>query len=219
MRTQQMKRLMIMAVGLLCLAGTATTQTYNVTVTNLTASQIFTPLLFVSHSPAVSLFQVGESASVELEEVAEGGSTMALSDFLGASGMVADIQAATDVLAPGQSVTMPLTTAAGMNDISVVGMLIPTNDAFVALNGVEAPETSATFRVPAYDAGTEANDENCMHIPGPPFACTGEGFNASRDGAENFVHIHRGIHGIMNLDAAVYDWRNPVAQITIELAP
>lgn len=219
MQTRQMKRLTIMAVVLLSLAGTAMAQTYNVTVTNITASQILTPLLFVSHSPAVGLFQVGAPASVELEHVAEAGDTMPLQMLLGASGATAAIQALTDVLPPGESVTVPLTVAAGMDHISVVGMLVPTNDAFVALNGVVAPEESATFRVPAYDAGTEANDENCMHIPGPPFACTGEGFNASREGAEGFVHIHRGIHGMMDLDAAVYDWRNPVAQITIELAP
>ncbi len=219
MRMQRMKRLMIMAAGLLCLAGTAMAQTYNVTVTNLSANQIFTPLLLVSHSADVSLFQVGSAASVELEWVAEAGNTMPLHDALVASRTTADIQTLTDVLAPGQSVTVPLATAAGMNHVSVVGMLVPTNDAFVALNGALAPQESATFRVPAYDSGTEANDENCMHIPGPPFACTGEGFNESREGAEGFVHIHRGIHGIMDLDASVYDWRNPVAQITLQLAP
>ncbi len=216
---KRMKRLIIMAAVLLGLAGTAMAQTYNVTVTNITASQIFTPLLFVSHSHDLQLFQVGQSASVELEHVAEAGDTMPLPMALAATGMTADIQALMDVLPPGASVTVPLMTAEGMDHISVVGMLVPTNDAFVALNSVHVPEASATVRVPAYDSGTEANDENCMHIPGPPFACTGEGFNQSREGAEGFVHIHRGIHGIMDLDASVYDWRNPVAQITIELAP
>jgi hypothetical protein len=29
------------------------------------------------------------------------------------------------------------------------------------------------------------------------------------------VHIHRGTHGIGDLDADRYDWRNPVARITV----
>ncbi|MCU7818248.1 MAG: hypothetical protein KZQ57_05120, partial [gamma proteobacterium symbiont of Lucinoma myriamae] len=32
---------------------------------------------------------------------------------------------------------------------------------------------------------------------------------------EGFVHINRGIHGIGDLAADVYDWHNPVAKITI----
>ncbi len=220
MRTQRMKRLMIMAVAVLSLAGTAMAQTvYNVTITNITAAQVFTPLAVVSHSPAVGLFQIGQAASVELEHVAESGDTAPLATALGASGAALDIQALTDVLPPGQSVTVPLMVTDEMNLISVVGMLVPTNDAFVALNGAPAPATTVRFRVPAYDAGTEANDESCLSIPGPPSVCQGEGFNASRDGAEGFVHIHRGIHGVMDLTASVYDWRNPVAEITVELAP
>jgi hypothetical protein len=218
MITPRMKRLIMMAVGLLSLAGTATAQTYNVTVTNITASQVFTPLLFVSHIHDMQLFQVGEAASGELEQVAEAGDTMPLRMALEATGMTADIQALMEPLPPGKSVTVPVITTEDMSHISIVGMLVPTNDAFVALNSARVPETSETVRVPAYDAGTEANDENCMHIPGPPTVCTGEGFNESRDGAEGFVHIHRGIHGIMDLNTSVYDWRNPVAQITIELA-
>jgi hypothetical protein len=94
-------------------------------------------------------------------------------------------------------------------------MLIPTNDAFVALNGIEAPVGNKTLTLfaPAYDAGTEANDELCASIPGP--VCGGEGFNASRAGAEGFVHIHAGIQGIGDLSPAMYDWQNPVARITI----
>lgn len=218
MTTPRMKRLIMMAVGLLSLAGTATAQTYNVTVTNLTASQVFTPLLFVSHTHDMHLFQVGEAASVELEQVAEAGDTMPLRTALEATGMTADMQALMEPLPPGQSVTVAVMTTEEMSHISVVGMLVPTNDAFVALNSLHVPETSETLRVPAYDAGTEANDEACATIPGPPTVCMGEGFNASREGAEGFVHIHRGIHGIMDLVASVYDWRNPVAQITVELA-
>ncbi len=36
---------------------------------------------------------------------------------------------------------------------------------------------------------------------------------------EDYVHVHAGIHGIGNLPAADRDWRNPVAQITIQRVP
>ncbi|MCH6583458.1 MAG: hypothetical protein E2O37_00035 [Proteobacteria bacterium] len=67
---------------------------------------------------------------------------------------------------------------------------------------------------PAYDAGSETNDESCANIPGPPDGCTGAGVSPDDDG-EGYVHIHAGIHGISDLIAADRDWRNPVARITI----
>lgn len=48
-------------------------------------------------------------------------------------------------------------------------MLVTTNDAFAALNGVRLPRRGSTsFSSVAYDAGSEANTENCSDIPGPP---------------------------------------------------
>lgn len=44
--------------------------------------------------------------------------------------------------------------------------------------------------------------------------CGGEGFNEEE--GEGYVHIHAGVHGIGDLDAAEYDWRNPVARIVIQ---
>ncbi|MEZ5601637.1 MAG: hypothetical protein R3F36_12070 [Candidatus Competibacteraceae bacterium] len=55
---------------------------------------------------------------------------------------------------------------------------------------------------------------NCaLSIPGP--LCGGEG-GSPNVGGEGFVHIHAGIHGIGDLNAADYDWRNPVATVTVE---
>jgi hypothetical protein len=116
------------------------------------------------------------------------------------------------------SATVVVRTSGRYNHVSVAGMLIPTNDGFVALNGAEGPkfwERSEIYLAPAWDAGTEANDEDCDSIPGPPGVCGGEGFNGSREGAEGFVHIHSGIYGSPNLDGRVRDWRNPVARIVI----
>ena len=67
--------------------------------------------------------------------------------------------------------------------------------------------------MPAYDAGTEVNDEKCENIPGPP--CDDKGANGVEEGG--VVHIHNGIHGIGGdgVEPAEHDWRNPVAKITV----
>jgi len=212
----------VIAAGCLLLAAGAAMaqQTYDVTVTNLTAHQVFTPLLIASHPHDTQLFQVGQPASEALEQMAEGGDTSALATELMTTGGALSIVALTEPLLPGAtSAPVQITTDLAASHISVIGMLVPTNDGFVALNSAHIPETSETLRVPAYDAGTEANDELCANIPGPPDVCAGEPFNPSREGAEGFVHIHRGMHGSPDLDAATYDWRNPVAQITIQVTP
>ena len=97
-------------------------------------------------------------------------------------------------------------------------MLIPTNDGFFAVNGIEGPSDNQTLTVysPAYDAGSEVNDELCSNIPGPFFGeCGGPGGGGKPGGGEGYVHIHAGIHGIGDLTAAARDWRNPVAKIVI----
>ena len=93
-----------------------------------------------------------------------------------------------------------------------------TNDAFYAVRGVKIPYFGTrTVLSPGYDSGTEGNNENCRAIPGPP--CGNPGVRVMA-GAEGFVHIHAGVHGIgpdfpRGLDPAQHDWRNPMAKITI----
>ncbi len=196
-------------------------QTFEVTITNLTRGQTFTPILVASHKAGVHLFTLGQSASVELERLAEAGDTGPLAALLSASLQVRDVQVTAGPLPPGGSVKVTVAAGGHAGHLSVAAMLVPTNDGFFALNDVEGPgsERVLTLFSPAYDAGTEANDELCSHIPGPPAICQGEGFNASREGAEGYVHIHAGIHGIGDLKAADSDWRNPVAKITIRRIP
>ena len=212
----------IVCVGWFSAVQTTASETdahYEVTITNLTAHQIFTPILVVTHTRRLALFRPGQPASQALEMLAEGGDTMPLMDVLHArSDMVLDAVNSGGVLPPGESVTVKVQTEGDFNRVSVAAMLIPTNDAFMALRGVVGPMQmgqTVTRSVPVYDAGTEHNDQLCDHIPGPPDVCAGEGFNPSHDGAEGFVHIHRGIHETGDLSPATYDWRNPGARIRI----
>jgi hypothetical protein len=185
---------------------------YEVTITNLTHSINFTPILVASHRKGVMIFEAGSAASSELTAIAEGGNTAPLAAALSADEH-ADVQNSGGLLGPGESVTVVVRTDEDARRISVASMMLPTNDGFIAIQNIKAPKKgSKTVYSPGYDAGTEPNDEVCANIPGP--TCQGEGPSPEVDG-EGYVHINRGIHGIGDLAADVYDWRNPVAKITI----
>lgn len=185
---------------------------YSVTITNITSGQTFTPLLVVTHNDSVRLFETGEPASGELATLAESGDIAPLAALL--DSLRHDVFATASsggLLGPGESVTVEIRARFRFNRISIAGMLIPTNDSFVALNAVHLPFRDRSWTVPAYDAGSEFNDELCANIPGP--VCGGAG-NSVEDG-EGYVHISRGISGIGDLEPSAYDWRNPVARIDV----
>lgn len=184
---------------------------YEVTVTNMTRGQVFTPVLVATHKKGVNLFTEGEPASDELAHLAEGGEVAPLAEMLEAMpdrvGAVA--VSSGGPFGAGESVTVQVPYIKKFNRMSLASMLAITNDGFVALNDVPALGMRES---PVYDAGSELNDELVDHIPGPG----GEGYNS--EGGEGFVHIHAGIHGIGDLGAPEnLDWRNPAAKISSRL--
>lgn len=196
-----------------CAEAWSSDNVYQVTITNLTRGQTFTPILVASHRSGVSLFETGASAGEEISAIAEGGDVVPLSEVLDANKKVAEVKNSGGTLPPGESVTVEV-SARGANRISLAAMLVPTNDTFVALRDVRAPRFgSVTYRAVAYDAGSETNNEECDSIPAGG-ECAGEGVSLDDDG-EGFVHISAGIHGIGDLTPETYDWRNPVADVTI----
>jgi len=191
-----------------------------VTITNITSDQIFSPPLVVSHDKRVSLFTLGEPASEELASLAEDGMTGPLADLLDGATGVLDIAVADGMVFPGESITVEVGITPRQSLISLAGMMVSTNDAFFALNGVGVELRGyQPFRLVtaarAYDAGSEANTESCEHIPGPP--CGNPGVRVP-EGSEGFVYVHSGIHGIGDLEPSMKDWNNPVAVITIQRA-
>lgn len=188
---------------------------YEVTITNLTRAQVFTPILVASHRNGVHIFEAGSAASTELAALAEGGDVAPLTGVLEADRKVVDVENSGDLLMPGASVTVKVKAKRGAKKISLASMMIPTNDSFIALNAVNVPKNrkSTVFYSPAYDAGSEPNDESCLNIPGP--VCEGEGGSPGADG-EGYVHISGGIHGIADLAPETYGWHNPTAKIVIE---
>jgi hypothetical protein len=191
---------------------------YEITVTNVTRGQTFTPILVATHKAGVRLFELGQPASAELATLAEEGNTAPLAAALSAMPAVKDVASSGAMLPPGESVTITVSTQGAFDRVSLAAMLIPTNDAFFALNDVDGPRgrSATTLFAPAYDAGSELNDELCVSIPGPSFTeCGGPGGGGMPGGGEGYVHIHAGIHGIGDFAAADRDWRNPVARITV----
>ena len=192
-------------------------RTYEVTIVNVTKGQVFSPPVLVTHSSDVALFEVGTPALVELALVAEDGAGQPLVDLVEGLPQVFEAQATSAPLMPGASAVYSIDGSRNKGVLSVVGMLVNTNDAFFAIDSVDLPRfrgSSRSYYASAYDAGSEGNNEDCAFIPGP--ACpAGSGNARSTADAEGYVHIHNGVHGIADLAASAYDWRNPVARITI----
>jgi hypothetical protein len=185
---------------------------YEVTITNITRGQVITPPIVISHDNTFELFSLGAPAIPELATMAEEGDSAPLQGYLGTLSSVFDFTAASGPLMPGESVTLEIRARGKFREISSAGMLASSNDAFFAVRGLRISYSrERTAEGEAYDAGSEANKETCEFIPGPP--CGNHVHDT--DEAEGYVHVHAGIQGIGDLDPAVFDWRNPVAEIRI----
>lgn len=214
-------------------AGAATAQTVTVEITNLTQGMYFTPLLVTAHTENNHLFEVGTDASVELQAMAEVGDISGLTTTANGWAAVSDADPAEGMLPPGATaVTEPMSV--GDNDrLSIVAMLLPTNDGFVGLDSWPIPSEpgSYIFSINAYDAGTEANNEllvpdsgiGVLGIPANPGNNGGTGGTGvtSAEG-NNTVHIHRGnlgdsmaTGGTSDLNSTIHRWLNPVAEVVV----
>jgi hypothetical protein len=193
--------------------GDLPVRSYEITITNITQGLDFTPIIVATHSQRARLFRLGEAPSDALADLAEGGATGGVEMMLEEMGdLVLDIQTSEGgLIGPGDSVTVTVDATVYHNRLSLAGMLLPTNDTFVAVDAFKLPNKRSGTLALAYDAGSEENDELCMNIPGP--YCGGTPFSTGL--AEGYVHISSGIHGNADLSSDAYDWRNPVAMISV----
>lgn len=207
---------------------------YSVKIENLTHGSYFAPLLVSAHPVGTTLFTSGMPASMNLQKMAEGGDFSGLESDLMAAGANNIANPAAGLLMPGKYTMATLTNPGAANtQLSIVAMLVPSNDAFVTLNNLTLPTLPGTYTylLNAYDAGTEANTEirgsGAIGMAGMPVApplenlvgTGGTGINAT---AEGFVHIHRGVLGDHNatggtsdINASSQRWLNPVARVTL----
>lgn len=201
---------------------------------NLTHGLYFTPIAAVAHSADASLFEVGETASTELQMMAEGGSLEGIATIGDAIGADVIANPAGGLLAPTMSASADITTADSNVVLSVVAMVLPSNDGFIGLDNWQIPTEAGTYTVylNAYDAGTEANDElrgsgalgeAGMPVPPPLENMLGTGGTGVAGADINqTVHIHRGnigddslTEGASDVNNAVHRWLNPVAKVTV----
>ena len=199
-------------MGGLMFAGNAAADAYfEVTVTNITKGMVFTPIMVASTKPGDGFFETGSAASPELEAMAEMGALAGLQASLDAYDVTNS--SFLPFLAPGESVTQTVATTGQYKGISIAAMLVPSNDTFFAVNSIAGPKGNKTMTVYSvgYDAGTEMNDELCASLPGP--GCGPDAGPPSM--GEGYVYVSNGIQGVGDLDAALRDFNNPVAKITI----
>jgi hypothetical protein len=190
---------------------------YEVTVTNLTKGIAFTPILGATHKPGMQLFTLGEASSDNVANVAEGGDISGLKDELDSSVLVANTVSTAGLLMNGQSVTFEVSASRRFSRISLISMLLPTNDTMVSLRSKKLPRRrgqTVHYNMRAYDAGSEANDELCVNIPGP--VCGGNPFSAPDDSDEGYSYPSPGIHGEADLAQSLYDWNGAVAKVKIK---
>ena len=217
------------------LSSAALAQELTVEVTNLTNGIYYTPLLVSAHNHSTDLFEPGEPASANLQAMAEGGDTSGLLAELEAAGADSSDNPAGGLLAPGASTTAHLSTRKHNRYLSVVAMLLPTNDGFVGMDSVGIPRRPGTYTyyLNGYDAGTEANNEiingggapGVPGIPADPGGNSGTAATGVTDTEHNEkVHIHRSTlgdmdlsGGVSDLNAAVHHWLNPIAKVVVKV--
>lgn len=214
------------ALGLL-LAGTAgaagkpAAHTYRVTIQNLMPmnstgmSQNLTPALVVVHDRSFDLFSVGQMASESVSDVAEDGITLTGTSAFANSPGVEAVSAEGSSIAPGASYSFDVQAKGPARLLSLVTMLGNTNDAFTGLDAIRLTGGTKTYRVLAYDAGSEMNDQLLASISGS--CCSDVG----RHGVAQSMPItfSTGIQANTgDLTPAVWGWpvNQPVALITIE---
>lgn len=189
-------------------ASTASAQTYRVTIQNLTKNQTFQGIHTRIHGSRTPLFQTGEL----LPE-----SSLSFFRFV-------QFQTEPESISLPSGGILPLEVRGRKRSkfFSWISPLHATDDGFVGINSVRLPTKRnkvVTVYAKVYDAGLFENTESCedntiLTSLRPPEECSQEIKEVTLQ-PKNPIVIHNGIHGIGDLNSAKYDWRNPVAKVTI----
>ncbi|UCH65435.1 MAG: spondin domain-containing protein [Ignavibacterium sp.] len=188
------------------------TAEYEVRLENLSpaGSQPFSPPVFAVHAPTFRLFHIGGYASSELAQVAQDAFNDPLVTLLNNSPKVLNVVVG-GLIVPGSSGTYNISAEGNYMKLSMVSMLVNTNDGFTGADKLQLPQKGTkTYYLRAYDAGSEQNTELEAHIPGPCCNTPFEGNSTSEK-----IRFHKGITGVGDLAPETYGWDEPVAKLTI----
>jgi hypothetical protein len=195
-------------------------RSYQITVENLTGGQPISPPLLVAHNRRADLWERGTIANHAVAAIAEDANNAVALEVagkirgVGAGATGVDVNATDPApIGPGGKQTYSLDVKGYYGKLTVLAMLVNSNDAFTGLDSVRLPrqvgKTRSHYRI-AYDAGSEKNNEGAKYIPGPvggnPFV---------RDPEGDVIRAHPGVKGGADLDPKVHSLSGKVAKITV----
>ena len=191
-------------------SGTKKSRSWQVTITNLTGGQPLSPPLLVVHSRRADVWSLRTIANHGVAAIAEDADNSVLESALpGLPGIRSVETGAGGPIPPGASRTFIVQTRGNFDRLTVLTMLVNTNDGFTGLDSAHLSR-SFTRSTMAYDSGSERNNERAAYIPGP---CCNSHFVRDPEGA--LIGMHEGITDRGDLSPAVYGWNGPVARIQV----
>jgi hypothetical protein len=222
---------------------------YEITFVNLTQGQPMSPPVLATHEGTGVVWKLGAAASNGVVQIAENGNNGPMLAELGkarADNTVFEfVQAGATPLAPAGSpgstkeaaapcaggcpdrVTVRILAPAGDPRLSVVSMLVCTNDGFTGDNSIELPLVIGKERVVelrGYETSTERNTELLADIMPPCQGIIGVASSTKAPGTaqsnpalaeKGSIVAHRGVTGSGDLQVARHGWAEPVAKLTI----
>ena len=203
---------------------------YRVTLENLTSGQPLSPPVAATHRPNHVLFEVGQPVSAEAELLAENGDQQPLVQLLlGLHGVNEVVDFGAPLVPAGSSAggftdraTVDI-QARGGDRLSLVTMLVCTNDGLSGVDRIKLPKGGDTYRLLGFDAGSEDNTELSGDLPDPCSALGPVVLAGDPNGNENVavdsvphqpVALHPGIALVGDLGAQ-HAWTGPVARLTV----
>ena len=191
----------------------AQSQLYQLTVRNVTDRQPISPPIVVVHQNA-RLFPKSADRLDGLEEFAESGAQPALMESLSDRTGVKSVTRFGGVIEPQSQKTIINVSAEPGDHISVIGMLLCTNDAVTVGTAILTDEASPAFGSGiVIDAGTEENDESRRNVP--CLEGTGAANLDTADGEGTITSPHPGIKVVGDL-GAVFGWNRTAMEFVVD---
>ncbi len=204
---------------------------FGISLENMTGGQPITPPVVVVHDPNVDVFDYVSPTELDgIDDLAEAGAQGELLATLRATPGVVRAYGLDSggPIGPGASYTENMLNGIEGADVTVVGMLACTNDAYIRVSeSLNVVRGSLVATGPAaalvFDSGSEDNDETVATVPclgGEPAALSeglGEGMRAPHTGINGGADLSVETHGWVEGEVASLWIHGPVKEDTLNL--